>query len=213
MNFLVCFTLLVEKKKKGDSAKESRNRAASEKKPVVTVERTSSDMKANVTKERVPSEKKPEVSKEATPPEKKKEESKEKVPPEKKPEVTPTEKKPEVTPTEKKAEVKVERRTSDKKPEVERPIIMGVKPFALSRDRATTETGLRPSPPQPRDRAASSDKVAAKTTPDEPAAAPAPAPAKRPPKFGVGIGGVAGGGLLAEMKLRQERAASLGRVS
>jgi hypothetical protein len=34
-----------------------------------------------------------------------------------------------------------------------------------------------------------------------------------PPKFGIGFGGMAGGGLLAEMKMRQERTSSFGKVS
>ena len=84
---------------------------------------------------------------------------------------------------------------------------MGVKPFSLPRDRVATETPSRPPTAQPpRDRASSTDNVT-----------------KRPPRksllnrAGLQIwnwdSGAAGGGLLAEMKLRQERAASLGRVS
>ena len=239
---------LDEKKKKGDSPKESRKRAASERKPEVKIEKRSSDKKPEVSKERASSEKKPEVkierrssdkkpevskerassekkpevkierrssdkkpevSKERVPSEKKPEVSKEKLPSENKPKDSLADIKPEVTPTEKKAEMPMERRHSDKKPEVVRPI-MGVKPFSLPRDRATTDTGLRPVAAQPRDRAATGDQ-ATKLTAEEPA--PAPVTAKKPPKFGIGIGGAAGGGLLAEMKLRQERAASLGRVS
>ena len=233
-----CFCVSVdEKKKKGDSPKESRKRAASErkpevkiekrstdkkpevskerasseKKPEVKIERRSSDKKPEVSKERASSEKKPEVSKERVPSEKKPEVPKEKVPSENKPKNSPAEKKPEVTPIEKKAEMPMERRHSDKKPEVVRPI-MGVKPFSLPRDRATTDTGLRPVAAQPRDRATTGDQ-ATKPIAEEPAPAPAPVTAKKPPKFGIGIGGAAGGGLLAEIKLRQERAASLGRVS
>ena len=89
---------------------------------------------------------------------------------------------------------------------------MGGKPFALPRDRATTDSTVRPSAPHPPETAASSDKGSSQTTSDEAASAPAPA-VKKPPKFGIGIGGLAGGGLLAEMKQRQERAASLKKVS
>lgn len=39
-----------------------------------------------------------------------------------------------------------------------------------------------------------------------------PAPPRGPPKFGIGLGGMAGGGLLAEMKMRQERSGSTGKV-
>ena len=261
-----CLGVSAEKKKKGDSPKQSRQRAASENRP--DVEKTPPEKKNE--KEKVPSVKKPEVSKERTPSEKKlevkpsekkpevaptekkpevtpseqkpevapTEKKPEVAPSEKKPEVTPNEKKPEVTPsetkpaviptekkpevipsdkkeetpTEKKGEETIGRRLSDKKPELVRPPIMGVKPFALPRDRATTDSTVRPSAPHPRDRTATSDKGSSQTTSDETASAPAPA-AKKPPKFGIGMGGLAGGGLLAEMKQRQERAASLKRVS
>ena len=206
----------------------------------MTLEKTPSDKK-ETSKERVPSEKKPEVTEETIPSEKKPEvnisEKKpevtiaEKEPElntaEKKPEVTTAEKKLELTPTEKKTEVTpagkkpektptvTERKlevTKERKPSDKKPPIMGVKPFALPRDRsATAEPGFRPTAPHPRDRAGTSEKTSVKPTPDE--AAPASLPVKKPPRFGIGIGGAAGGGLLAEMKLRQERAASLGRVS
>ena len=77
---------------------------------------------------------------------------------------------------------------------------------------ATTDSTVRPSAPHPRDRTATSDKGSSQTTSDETASAPAPA-VKKPPTFGLGMGGLAGGGLLAEMKQRQERAASLKKVS
>lgn len=181
----------------------------------------------------MPSEKKT-VSKERSPSEKKKEAPKEKVPSTKEPENVPSEKKevPKTTTlADKIPEVKIEKRTVEEsegasrervssqakhqkaasggKPEVTRPPIMGVKPFALPRDRVATETTSRPPTAQPpRDRASSADKnVTKSSTPEE------PAKPRGPPKFGIGIGGAAGGGLLAEMKMRQERAASLGRVS
>ena len=225
-----CLGVSAEKKKKGDSPKQSRQRAASENRP--DVGKTPPEKKNE--KEKVPSVKKPEVSKERTPSEKKlevkpSEKKPEVTPNEKEPEVTPsetkpavipTEKKPEVipsdkkeeTPTEKKGEETIGRRLSDKKPELVRPPIMGVKPFALPRDKATTDSTVRPIAPHPRDRTATSDKGSSQTTSDETASAPAPA-VKKPPKFGIGMGGLAGGGLLAEMKLRQERAASLKKVS
>lgn len=242
-----CLCVSAEKKKKGDSPKQSRQRAASENRP--DLEKTPPEKKNE--KEKVPSVKKPEFSKERTPSEKKlevkpSEKKPEVAPTEKKPEVTPSEKKPKVTPnekepevnpsetkpavtptekkpevipsdkkeetpTEKKAEETIGRRLSDKKPELVRPPIMGVKPFALPRDRVTTDSTVRPSVPHPRDRAATSDKGSSQLTSDEAASAPAPA-AKKPPKFGIGMGGLAGGGLLAEMKQRQERAASLKKV-
>ena len=172
------------------------------------------------------------MSKERSPSEKKKEAPIEKAPSVKEPEV-PSEKKEEVpkqtTVSDKIPEVKIEKKTADEseavskervasqkkrertppggKPDVTRPIIMGVKPFSLPRDRVATEAASRPPASQPRERAFSSDNVAKPSTPEE------PAKPRGPPKFGIGIGGAAGGGLLAEMKLRQERAASLGRVS
>ena len=187
--------------------------APTEKKPEVTPSERKPEVAPTEKKPEVtPSEKKPE----ATPNEKKPEVT----PTEKKPEVTPTEKKPESlpsdkkeeTPTEKKREETIARRLSDKKPELVRPPVMGVKPFALPRDRATTDSAVRPSALHPRDRATTNDKGSSQTTSDEAASAPEPA-VKKPPKFGIGIGGLAGGGLLAEMKKRQERAASLKLVS
>lgn len=209
-----------EKKKNA----ESRNGAPSKEEPKAPKERVPSQKKPEVSKEKVPSEKKPEVSKERVPSEKKPEASKERVPSEKKPTVTiekaasgkepPCDKKQEVpkqrTPSEKTPEVTIERRErapSGGKPEVTRPPIMGVKPFGLPRDRVSTETASRAPSAQPRDRASTGDKGLTKPAPEE------PAKPRGPPKFGIGIGGAAGGGLLAEMKLRQERAASLGRVS
>lgn len=194
--------------------------------------------KSEVPKQRVPSEKKTEVSKERVPSEKKPEASIEKAPSAKEPAVSvekaSSEKKQEVpkqrTLSDKVPEVTIERRTveeseavsterissqtkrerapSGSKPEVSRPPIMGVKPFGLSRDRVATETASRPPTAQPRDRTSSADKNVAK-----PSTTAEPAKPRGPPKFGIGIGGAAGGGLLAEMKMRQERAASLGRVS
>ena len=37
-----------------------------------------------------------------------------------------------------------------------------------------------------------------------------PSPVRGPPKFGVGMAGMGGAGLLAEMKMRQERTGSVG---
>ena len=206
----------------------------SEKKPEAPKERVPSEKKPEAPKERVPSEKKTEVSKERSPSEKKKEAPKEKAPSAKEPEDVPTEKKEvpkSTTLSDKIPEVKIEKRTVEEseavsrdrvssqtkhekapsggKPEVTRPHIMGVKPFAFPRDRVATEAPSRPPTAQPpRDRTSSADKIVTKSSsPEE------PAKPRGPPKFGIGIGGAAGGGLLAEMKMRQERAASLGRVS
>lgn len=190
--------------KKTEALKE---RVPSDKTPEVSNERVPSDKKPEGSKERVPSVKKPEVSKERVPSEKKPEVSKENIPTEKetessneqKPEETSTEKKPEVTPPEKQMEISKERKLSDKKPEAARPLIMGVKPFV-------SPTG----DPQPRDKTATGDQT---TRPNRAEPAPPLATAKKPPRFGIGIGGAAGGGLLAEMKLRQERGPSFERVS
>lgn len=187
--------------------KEKVDRTLSETKTEALRERVPSDNELEGSKERVPSVKKPEVSKENIPAKKETEVSKENIPTEKeteisneqKPEETSTENKPEVTPPEKQTEISKEGKLSDKKPEGARPLIMGVKPFV-------SPTGV----PQPRERTATGDK-ATKPTRAEPA--PPLATAKKPPKFGIGIGGAAGGGLLAEMKLRQERGASFERVS
>ena len=170
-------------------------------------ERVPSVTKPEVSKERVPLEKKPVVSKENIPAKKETEVSKENIPTEKetessneqKPEETSTENKPEVTPPEKQTAISKEGKLSDKKPEGARPLIMGVKPFV-------SPTGV----PQPRERTATGDQA---TKPTRAESAPPLATAKKPPKFGIGIGGAAGGGLLAEMKLRQERGASFERVS
>ena len=218
-----------EKKKNGVPSKEetkvSKERVPSVKKPEAPKERVPSEKKPEATKERVPSEKKTEVSKERSPSEKKKEAPMEKAPSVKEPEKAPLEKKEEVpkqtTVSDKIPDVKIEKKTVEEseavsrervssqrgKPEVTRPIIMGVKPFSLPRDRVATETASRPPASQPRDRAFSNDNVAKPPTTEE------PAKPRGPPKFGIGIGGLAGGGLLAEMKMRQEKAASLGRVS
>ncbi|XP_078365428.1 uncharacterized protein LOC144649735 isoform X2 [Oculina patagonica] len=217
-----------------------KKKASPKEQPKVPKESPPSEKKPEVSKERVPSEKKPEATKERVPSEKKPEETKERVPSEKKPEVTlekkPSEKEPAVssekkeeepkqtTPSEKIPEVTIEKRNAEENEAVSKerassqtkrerapsggklPPIMGVKPFALPRDRVATEAAPRPPTAQPRDRASTADKNAAKpSTPEE------PAKPRGPPKFGIGIGGAAGGGLLAEMKLRQERAASLGR--
>lgn len=185
--------------------KEKVDRTLSETKTEALRERVPSDNELEGSKERVPSVKKPEVSKENIPAKKETEVSKENIPTEKetessneqKPEETSTENKPEVTPQEKQTEISKEGKLSDKKPEGARPLIMGVKPFV-------SPTGV----PQPRERTATGDQ-ATKPTRAEPA--PPLATAKKPPKFGIGIGGAAGGGLLAEMKLRQERGASFER--
>ena len=205
-----------EKKKNGVPSKEETK---------VSKERIPSVKKPEAPKERVPSEKKPEATNERVPSEKKKEAPMEKAPSVKEPEKAPLEKKEEVpkqtTVSDKIPDVKIEKKTVEEseavsrervssqrgKPEVTRPIIMGVKPFSLPRDRVATETASRPPASQPRDRAFSNDNVAKPPTTEEP-----PKP-RGPPKFGIGIGGAAGGGLLAEMKMRQEKAASLGRVS
>lgn len=218
-----------EKKKNTDSL----NGAPSKDETKVSKERVPSEKKAEAPKERVPSQKKTEVPKERSPSEKKKEAPKEKAPSAKEPDNVPLEKKEVPKPatlSDKIPEVKIEKRTVEEsdgvsrervssqtkhekapsggKPEVTRPPIMGVKPFSLPRDRVAAETPPRPPTAQPpRDRAPSADNVKKPSTPEE------PAKPRGPPKFGIGIGGAAGGGLLAEMKLRQERAASLGRVS
>lgn len=172
----------------------SKERVPSVKKPEVSKERVPLEKKPVVSKENIPAKKETEVSKENIPTEKETESSNEQ-----KPEETSTEDKPEVTPPEKQTEISKEGKLSDKKPEGARPLIMGVKPFV-------SPTGV----PQPRERTATGDQ-ATKPTRAEPA--PPLATAKKPPKFGIGIGGAAGGGLLAEMKLRQERGASFERVS
>ena len=178
----------------------------------------------------MPSGKKPDVSKERVPSDKKAEQLAEKATPEPAAptEKVPLDKEPEVTkaktPTEDKPEVTIEKRSVEENDEVSKerapslikrertpsaekivgtkPPIMGVKPFALPRDR----TGTAPSA-QSRVGGSTPEKDASKPASEEPAAK-----LRGPPKFGIGIGGVAGGGLLAEMKQRQERAASLGRV-
>lgn len=180
-------------------------------------------------KEKIPSGKKPDVSKERVPSDKKAEQPAEKatlepaapiekVPLDKEPEVTkaktPTEDKPEVTIEKRSVEendqvskerapslTKRERTPSAEKIVGTKPPIMGVKPFALPRDR----TGTAPSA-QSRVGGSTPEKDASKPASEEPAAK-----LRGPPKFGIGIGGAAGGGLLAEMKQRQERAASFGR--
>lgn len=176
-----------------------------------------SGKKPDVSKERVPSDKKAEQLAEKATPEPAA--PTEKVPLDKEPEVTkaktPTEDKPEVTiekrSVEENVEVSKERAPSlikrERTPSAEKivgtkPPIMGVKPFALPRDR----TGTGPSA-QSRVGGSTPEKDASKPASEEPAAK-----LRGPPKFGIGIGGAAGGGLLAEMKQRQERAASLGRV-
>ncbi|XP_074615858.1 F-actin-uncapping protein LRRC16A-like [Acropora palmata] len=170
----------------------SKERVPSVKKPEVSKERVPLEKKPVVSKENIPAKKETEVSKENIPTEKETESSNEQ-----KPEETSTENKPEVTPPEKQTKISKEGKLSDKKPEGARPLIMGVKPFV-------SPTGV----PQPRERTATGDQ-ATKPTRAEPA--PPLATAKKPPKFGIGIGGAAGGGLLAEMKLRQERGASFER--
>lgn len=191
--------------KKLDAPTES---VPSDKSPEVSKETTPSEKNESPLKERVPSAKKPEVSTEKAPAEKTAEESNDKVSSENKPEDTSTDKKPDVTPTEKQPAISRDRKPSDKKTEVERPLIMGVKPFAVPREKPSTDSGLLARAPLPRDRAATGDKTT-KPSPEEPATHPATA--RKPPKFGIGIGGAAGGGLLAEMKLRQEKAGSFGR--
>ena len=184
-----------------------RERVPSDNEPERSKERVPSGKKPEVSQERVPLEKKPEVSKENIPAKKETEVSKEIIPAEKetessneqKPEKTSTENKPEVKPPEKQMEISKERKLSDKKPEGARPLIMGVKPFVLP----TGDT-------QPRERTAAGDQT---TKPTRAEPAPPLATARKPPKFGIGIGGAAGGGLLAEMKLRQEKGASFEKVS
>ena len=87
-----------------------------------------------------------------------------------------------------------------------KPAPFGLKPFVLPRERATTSTALKAPSSQSRERAATADAPLSNPASKEPVRP------HGPPKFGVGIGGAEGGGLLAEMKMRQERTASLGRV-
>ena len=178
-----------------------------EKKTEVSLERETSGKKPEKPIEKSPSEKKPAAPTEKAPSEKEQEVTKKRTPSEKKPEVTiekrTVEENEGVSKERASSLTKRERAQSGGKPEATRPPILGVKPFALPRDRIGTA-------PSAESRAGGStpDKDATKPTPEEPTAKP-----RGPPKFGIGIGGAAGGGLLAEMKLRQERAASLGRVS
>ena len=209
INGIRSFWILEAENKKHTDSKE---RVPSEKKPETSKERVPSEKKPEAPKERVPSEKKTEVSKEKKPekaPEKKQEVPKQN---DKIPTVTiekkPVEESEAVSREKAPSQTKREKTPSGSKTEVTKPPIMGVKPFGLARDRVATETATRPPTAQPRDRAPSVDKIGAKPSTQE-----EPTKPRGPPKFGIGIGGAAGGGLLAEMKLRQERAASLGRVS
>ena len=102
-------------------------------------------------------------------------------------------------------------------------LLLGPKPFVQARDRTATGTVLKPVP-HPRERTATAGAKES-SAPEPPAKSseskeekskeePKPTertPPRGPPKFGVGFGGAVGGGLLAEMKQRQERG-STGRV-
>lgn len=197
---------------KQTETEKKKNQASPKEEPKASKERIPSGKKPEMSKERVPSDKKPEqpAVKETQEPAA----PIEKVSLEKEPEVTkpktPTETKPEVTIEKKTVEendelskerapsmTKRERTQSGEKPVTTKPPILGMKPFALSRDRTATAPSA-----QSRVGGSTPEKDAPKPAPEEPAAKP-----RGPPKFGIGIGG----GLLAEMKLRQERAASLGR--
>ncbi|XP_048577148.1 F-actin-uncapping protein LRRC16A isoform X2 [Nematostella vectensis] len=93
----------------------------------------------------------------------------------------------------------------------------GPKPAVKPRDRLATAPPGRPPAPHTREKIAPvpSSKPAGTKEPakDEESqqSKPPAAAARGPPKFGIGMGGgLAGGGLLAEMKMRQERTGSFG---
>ncbi|KAK3746399.1 hypothetical protein QZH41_018212, partial [Actinostola sp. cb2023] len=84
--------------------------------------------------------------------------------------------------------------------------VLPPKPAVKPRDRSGSSPGLRSRTGSSSAGEALSKPVEIKeeeTVKEKPAT-------RGPPKFGIGIGGMAGGGLLAEMKMRQERAGSSG---
>ncbi|XP_031561973.1 F-actin-uncapping protein LRRC16A-like isoform X3 [Actinia tenebrosa] len=101
-------------------------------------------------------------------------------------------------------------------PPKDRPTsVIPPKPPVKPRDRLATAPGSRPIARERTNPTTEGDNKAADKEAEKEAEKEEQVQEKPkfgPPKFGIGIGGMAGGGLLAEMKMRQERTSSFGKV-